>query len=272
MDLKTLDEMLTHYIKPLTFPLAIKMLAANEKPPEIAKTIQSLSGEPDMLCKFVTASRRYGWIMFCGKEDNFCPMAMTNFGFYPLSPAWLEGEDQMPVPKTVKEDRAADRQALPKFDYGKYSGILIVPLSRINLIKSDFEPDVIVLFGFPSQVLILSEGLPHGELQGQVCGGACIGYIIRTMQTGKCHVVMPCGGERIAGGDQDWEIIFSMPFNKVDLVMEKMLITQKEGHKFPIPQQVVWESSVERFYPPSYRKARERLIEYKKELEKGNKK
>ena len=271
MDLKTLDEMLTRYIKPLTYPVAIKMLSPDDKAPEIAKTGLSFFGKPDMLCKSVTAARRFGWIMSVGKEDNFCPMVMENFGFYPLAPFWLEGEYQMPIQKTDKEDRAKGRQALPKFDYGKYSGVLIVPLFRApSIFKDGFEPDVIVFFGFPAQVLILSEGLPHGEVQGQVAGGACIGYIVRPIQTGKCHTIMPCGGERIAGGDQDWEIIFSMPFNKVDLVMKWLENTHKQGHRYPIPQQIVFDSSVTAL-PPSYHKAREELIRYEKELEKGKK-
>ena len=270
MDLKKLNEGLTRYIKPLSYPIAIKMLSSNDEIPKLAKTALGTFGNADMLCKSVTAARRNGWVMAVRKEDNVCTSVMECFGFYPLAPAYLEGEYQVPIHKTNKEARAKGRQGYLKFEYGKYSAMLIAPLFRAqSIFKDGFEPDVIVLYGFPAQIYHLAEGLSYEDIQGQIAGGACAGYLIKPMLTGKCHVVLPCGGDRIVGQAQDWEIIFSMPFNKVDLVMSCLEHTYKQGHRYPIPQQILFDSSA---LPPSYCQLRDAIVKYEKEYKEEEKK
>jgi len=261
-DLDQVNEELIRYVKPLTYPIAFKMLTSADQVPEIAKTPLKNWGKRDMLCKCVTAARRYGWIMACGKEDNICSSVSVAFGFYSPSPAFLEGEFQAPIQKIYKEERAKERQAMPKFEYGKYSHTLIVPLFRAkSIFHEDFMPDVIALYALPAQVLHLTEGLPASEVQAVAMGGACINTVVRTMLTDKISVIMPCPGDRIAGGTQDWEVIFSMPTSKVDFVMTRLEETNKARHRYPIPTQIAFDSSM---LPESYHACQSELEEYEK--------
>jgi len=267
MDLNNVNEQLTKYIKPLSYPLAVKMLTPSDKIPEKAKRPKEFIGDRDMLCKFTTISRRYGWIIAADAEENFCPMVRQCFGFSPLSPAFLEGEHQFPIQMIRKEERAKMRNHLPKFEHGKYSGILIAPLFRASSVfNDDFEPDVIFFYGMPAQVLVICEGLPPGEVQPQIGGGACIGEVIKPMVTGNVHVVAPCPGDRIVGQAQDWEMIFSMPLNKVELVLSRLEDTYNAGHRYPIPQTA--QFGIVPFLPPSYKALSEEIDRYEQEVKK----
>ena len=70
MDLDIVNEKLISRIKPLSYPLAIKLYTSPVQVPEMAKTAQDVFGAREMLCKFTAVARRYGWIMPRSLSEN----------------------------------------------------------------------------------------------------------------------------------------------------------------------------------------------------------
>jgi uncharacterized protein (DUF169 family) len=81
-DLKSLDQALNTYIRPLTFPLAIKMLKSEEEIPERTKRPLKQMGKKIAICQGIGMARKYGWTVAMGKEDMHCSLGAAPFGFF----------------------------------------------------------------------------------------------------------------------------------------------------------------------------------------------
>jgi uncharacterized protein (DUF169 family) len=233
VDIKQVDEVLTSYIRPQTFPVAIKMAkSANEVPLKARRPKRDL-GCPMPVCQVITIARRYGWIMAMGKEDMWCPLAAIGLGFAPAKAKFLDGSFSIPVwGAEDRETRTKLVQALPRFDYGKYSYIVATPLSR-----TDFEPQVIVIYGNPAQIVrlgqsaILAKGSP---IKCEFIGGfACVNYIAKPILTNECQFILSGGGERIFASVQKDEMAFAIPMSKVEEIIKQLKIIHKYGEGVP---------------------------------------
>src|SRR5438046_8867848 len=79
--LRLLDDALARYVRPDTFPLAIRMIKAGEAIPEGIKVPSKTMGEQWSVCQSSGVARRYGWGIAVGKDDVICPLAAIAFGF-----------------------------------------------------------------------------------------------------------------------------------------------------------------------------------------------
>ena len=61
LDVKTADRELTTYLRPQTFPVAIRMLKADEPIPERARRPGRDWKKLSMSCQVIDMARRYGW-------------------------------------------------------------------------------------------------------------------------------------------------------------------------------------------------------------------
>ena len=68
-DLKELNQALNTYIRPLTFPLAIKMLKSKEEIPERTRRPFEQMKKKVAICQGVGMARKYGWAVAMGKEN-----------------------------------------------------------------------------------------------------------------------------------------------------------------------------------------------------------
>jgi uncharacterized protein (DUF169 family) len=109
-----------------------------------------------------------------------------------------------------------------------------------TLDRADFEPDVIAIYGLPAQVMRLAQSAVGGHdgtgtVKAVATGfGDCGDIITRTMLTGECHAVLPSGGDRVFASTQDHEFVFSMPWSKVEKVIEVLAATHKAGFRYPV--------------------------------------
>mgnify|MGYP001057671787 CR=1 FL=1 len=232
MDLKQINQALNSYIRPQTFPVAIKMAnSADEIPPKARMPKRDL-GCAMPVCQVITIARRYGWLMAMGKEDMWCPPAAISFGFAPAKARFFDGSLSIPVWTKDRETRSNLVQAVPRFDYGKYFHIVAAPLSR-----ADFEPQVIVVFGNPAQIARLGQGamLAKGSpIKCEFVGGfACANYIVKPILTNECQFILSGGGERIFASVQKDEMAFAMPMSKIEGVIEQLKILHKYGERIP---------------------------------------
>src|ERR1700693_4534806 len=81
IDVKTADKELQTYIRPQTFPVAIRMLKPGEPIPERAKRPARDFKKLSMSCQVIDMSRRYGWMIALTREDHICSLGIAALGF-----------------------------------------------------------------------------------------------------------------------------------------------------------------------------------------------
>ena len=69
-DVKTADRELQTYIRPQTFPVAIRMLQPGEPIPDRAKRPARDFKKLSMNCQVIDMARRYGWTIARTPEDS----------------------------------------------------------------------------------------------------------------------------------------------------------------------------------------------------------
>jgi uncharacterized protein (DUF169 family) len=216
MDLKEINEGLNTYVRPQTFPVAYKLVRSDDELPDRVKMPLRDLGYPITLCQATALSRRYGWTMALGKEDQCCVGGAQMMGF---------------VPPGVKGPVTADKQHEP----GKYKYHVTAALDRAG-----FEPDVIALYGNTAQIMRLVQSAiggydGSGRVDAVATGfGDCADIAAGTLIKDTCQAILPSGGDRVFGSAQDHEYIFAMPWSKVASVMEGLAATHKAGFRYPV--------------------------------------
>jgi len=216
MDLKKINDALNQYIRPQTFPVALKLCQSDDELPERVRMPMRDLGYQIALCQATALTRRFGWTMALGKEDQCCIAGARTMGFESAGAGGPVGEDKQLEP-------------------GKYKYHLTASLER-----TDFEPDVILIYGNSAQIMRLVQsaiGGPGGQgtVNAVATGfGDCGDIAARTVLSGECQFILPSGGDRIFGSTQDHEVIFTIPKSKVEAVVGGLENTHKIGFRYPV--------------------------------------
>lgn len=254
--MKELNEALMQFIRPATFPLAIKMLEGEEGIPEKTRRPKKDLGLEMPVCQAVGMSRKYGWALALGREDQLCPLGGLTLGFEEPKETWLDGAFAEGPTTQEKEARAKSAQALRRFDHGQYRILLMAPITR-----AAFQPDLVVMYGDSAQVMRMVQACTFedgGQLTSTASGGAdCSEIITQTMQTDQCQFVLPCNGDRVFGMTQDHEMAFAMPASKIDTTIRGLKHTHDMGQRYPIPTFVRFQAQ----FPEGYNNLMKHLRE-----------
>jgi uncharacterized protein (DUF169 family) len=232
MDLQKVSQALDFYIRPQTFPVAIKLVGSvNELPQKVKMPKRDMKAMMP-LCQIIALARRYGWPMAMGAEDMVCPFGALTLGFVPAKPKYLDGSFNAPFWMKDQDARAKSAQSLPLLELGKYKYIIAAPLHR-----ADFEPQLIVTYGNPAQLsrfiqaVIYSMGTP---VNSKSSGGvACAQEITVPLLSDECQLVVTGGGDRAWALTQDDEAAFAMPMSKIEAIIEGLEKTHKAGMRYP---------------------------------------
>lgn len=243
-----LESALSTYVKPLTYPIGVKMSAAGETVPEKVKVPSRDFKMRIAICQATSLARKYGWVLSLGKEDQTCPIGSVVLGFQPPIPFYLEGSLCEGMYTRTKEAGARSEAAVKRFPYGKYEKMLIGAASRLGV-----DPDLIIVYGNAAQVMRLVHAALYNEggtLTSSFSGrGECSEMIVNTMESGRCQVILPGNGERVFGHTQDDEMAFTIPFGKIKDVIEGLEGTHKGGVRYPITSFLMYEAK----FPPKYK-------------------
>jgi uncharacterized protein (DUF169 family) len=247
----TLNEVLERHIRPQTFPLGIKMVEKEADIPAKAKRPGRDMHFDSALCQGMGIARHYGWTIAVSRADISCPIGATLFGFQPKVEHFTAGNCCAGMYTKDAKAGAKTEAAAPCFDFGQYYAMVSGPLNRI-----DFEPDVVLVFGMPAQVMRLVTGALYesgGYIQSRFSGRTdCADEVIETMKTGKAQVILPCYGDRIFAQTQDHEMAFSFPWSFGQTLIDGLEGTHKNGVRYPIPNYLRYTGS----FPPSYEELR----------------
>jgi uncharacterized protein (DUF169 family) len=231
--LRQLDEAISRYVRPDTFPLAIRMISPGEPLPEGVKVPSQAMGEQWIVCQSLGVARRYGWALAVGRQDVHCPLAAVAFGF--LKPNDASRSGSVALGMYCKDEAAAGRTASEewKFEPGTYEYVCIAPLNRCN-----FEPHIVAVYANSAQVMRLVHGALYsrgGRLASTTSGRLdCAELIIQTMTSNEPKIVLPCNGDRVFGMTQDHEMAFAFPWSSAAEIVEGLEGTHKGGTRYPI--------------------------------------
>jgi len=146
-----------------------------------------------------------------------------------------------------QEVRAKICRNLPRLEYKKYSYLVAAPLD-----KTDFEPQIIIIYGNPAQIsrLVQSEVYATGNTVASESGGAfaCCAEVTVPMLMNKCQMVLTGGGDRVIAQTQDREVAFAIPSSKIDSIVEGLEQTHKAGMRYPAPSFLLYQAQ----FPPDF--------------------
>jgi uncharacterized protein (DUF169 family) len=247
IDLKTAAEHLQTYVRPQTFPVAIRMARAGEPLPERAKRPARDLGVRFANCQGISLVRRYGWTIALTPEDSSCGPGMLAMGFGPELPFSREGHLCQGMYTETAEAGARSEAAVDRLAHGEFQVLLAAPLERC-----DFQPHLVCVYGPPAQVMRLVQAAlwkRGGKLTSSFGGRIdCAEIIATTMKTNECQVILPCSGDRIFGQTQDHEMAFTIPLDKLAEVCEGLRGTHRGGIRYPITSFLEYQAKL----PPTY--------------------
>lgn len=258
IDLKKTDEALSQYVRPQTFPLAIRMCESERELPEKARIPQKDMGLAISLCHAINMARRYGWTIAIDKFQS-CYVAGISMGFLPILPDVADGsfQESLGLWGMNRKQAAAAIERLPKFEYGKYRYVIMAPLTRAT-----FDPHVILVYGNPAQIWILLTGYLNGTgetaLEASLGPGAgCATYITQTIKKDECQFTLLSLGERLIPHTEDWECALSVPVSKLEKAIQGLELGHKIGiFRYPLPAFLRYNSP----HPPGYDKMLNHLL------------
>jgi uncharacterized protein (DUF169 family) len=245
-DLKEVEHALNTYVRPLTFPVAIKMLKSEDEIPEKTRRPFQQMKKKVAICQGIGMARKLGWAIAMGKEDMQCSLGAAPFGFFKNIDFFDNGNLAAGMFTASKEVGKREEDLIDRFDYGAYSHILVAPISR-----TAFEPDLLMIYGNPAQIMRLIQGAlfnEGGAVQSTSMGRLGCASIITVIKNDECRFLVPGNGDRIFGMTQDYEMSFMIPAARVDTVLDGLAQTHKTGIRYPITSFFNFEGT----FPPSY--------------------
>jgi len=247
VELQKIGQALDSYVRPQTFPVAIRMIRSIGEIPEKARMPRRDLATPMAVCQGIALARRYGWLMAMGKEDMLCPLGAVTLGFLPARQKFLDGS--FPIPFWVKDQaiRAKMAQALPQLEVGRYTHLVAAPIHRAN-----FEPQLVVVYGNPAQVARLIQAAVYGTgepVASSSAGGfACGQEVTTTILTDKCQFIVTGGGDRGIAQAHDHEAAFAFPMSKAEAIVEGLEGTHRAGMRYPTPSFLTFKAE----FPPMF--------------------
>jgi len=242
-DTKTADRELQTYIRPQTFPVAIRMLKPGEPIPERAKRPARDFKKLSMNCQVIDMARRYGWMIALTREDHICSLGIAALGFEKPTHLHTSGTLCEGMYTETKEAGRHSEAASDRFAPGDYTTLLVAPLDRAT-----FEPHLVCVYANPAQVMRLTQASlwkRGGKLASGFSGRiVCSDIIVTTMLTGEPQVILPCSGDRIFGQTQDHEMAFTIPWDRMEEIVEGLRGTHAGGIRYPITQFMEYEAKL----------------------------
>ena len=172
-------------------------------------------------CQMTAASRYYGWAVGSSIDDMSCPGEMMIFGFIDPPDYFLDGSLSYGLYTEKKEDGKKLDENIPRLPYGKHKGLITSSLEYPAT-----EPNIVMVYGTPGQMIKLITAYVYktGDeiyLSSSGKAGSCTG-VAETILTGKPRLVLPGLGDRTVGHTEDYEMIFTIPREWMDKIIDAM--------------------------------------------------
>lgn len=237
MNNKEISDLVFERVRLRSFPVAVKYLKSGESFPDKTRRPSQVLGKRVAICQAVTMARLYGWQVGLNREDVICVPGSLAFGFSTMDDA-SEGIARLfceAAYASGPEAGLAEARGIEKLKRGEYEGIVLAPLAR-----SAFDPDVVVFYGNPAQVMRLVQAFTcaKGERVPGNFGGKieCAEYLLAPFKLNAPRVSIPGMGDRVFSMTQDDELVFSVPGSLLPQVAEGLTKAgARVGAQYPVP-------------------------------------
>jgi len=225
------------YLRPSTFPIAIKLIKDTSEIPNGCKQPNIDLKLQNFICQNFKMARTYGWTIAITSDDCVCKVARTVYNWDPVNEETIEFGNKFSIGLYSKNMEIAQEWSKHlRFLPEEYIGIIISPLTRTKII-----PDIVQIYCNPAQAtrlvqsyLFIEGGIMEFSSSGRA--GSCHEGVIKTFQTDKPQLVILGNGDRVWGGVEDDEVMFSIPKNKLEMIVEGLKSTHQGGLRYPIPK------------------------------------
>jgi len=243
------------YIRPSTYPLAIKMIKdESEIPPNTKRPKKDLDMQ-NFVCQNFKMSRSYGWTIAVTEKDIACKLARTVYGWDPISKNIAEWGHQFNIGLYSKDLETSKRLDDHLFIFHEnFIGLIISPLTRTKIV-----PDIIQIYCLPAQAMRLIQSylfMKGGIMDFTAAGrmGSCHEGVVKPFQTNEPQLVILGNGDRVWGGADDSEVLFSVPKKKIKILIEGLEATHKAGLRYPIPKYMNYQPGFQTKFKNSAKK------------------
>ena len=259
MSLKIYHEMgkkFEEYLRPSTFPIGIKLIKDESEIPANSRRPSSTLKVQNFICQNFKMARTYGWTMAVTDADCVCRLARAVYGWDSLTEEMSDWGHQFNVGLYSKDVETSKKLEEHLFLLNnEYLGLVISPLTRTKV-----EPDIVQIYCLPAQAMRLTQAylyMEGGVLEFTDAGriGSCHVGVIKTFQTDKPQLVILGNGDRIWGGAEDYEVMYSIPRSKLEMIIEGLEATHSAGLRYPIPKYMSYKPG---FQAPFKKKAMKR--------------
>jgi uncharacterized protein (DUF169 family) len=112
--------------------------------------------------------------------------------------------------------------------------VVLAPLAA-----GKFDPDVILIYGNPAQMMLLMNGLQFKDYERFqfffIGEGSCADGLAQCYTTGKPALAIPCMGERAFGAVTEDELVMALPPAMMAKAVEGLQALKGRGIGYPIP-------------------------------------
>jgi uncharacterized protein (DUF169 family) len=231
--LKDLNDAINNNVKPATFPVAVKLAKKGEELNQRHKRPEAEFGHPVTACQGLNISRTFGWTLRFDSTDHACPLASVAAGHIPPDEflAGAVSDNYQDDPEVAKKMEAV----YPRREVGEVDQIWFSALGRC-----EYDPDLVVVYGNPAQILTLVHAANYGRGEGVKSFSTgrfgCARWIAGVVQSDECEYAIPGSGERVFAGTQDHEMSFMIPRSCFKSITEALEIMRKKGtYRYPVP-------------------------------------
>jgi uncharacterized protein (DUF169 family) len=216
-----------------SLPLAIKMLKTGDEIPEEAQRRVKDMGFHLNFCQALALSRRNELPIAQTIEDMWCFEPVVGFGFAKPPKPFLDGYNRYPASARSLEAGATWASNMPRFEHGRYYGVVTAPLNKAN-----FEPDIFVVYGAPAKMtqIMLAKNWLDGKDIATVLSShaACVYYVVPPIKENRWCMSIPCGGDLRRAACEDYNMIFSAPMEVLTDLLKGLEAMKREGFGLPL--------------------------------------
>jgi len=183
-------------------------------------------------CQRIQMARMFGWTLVETKDDTPFACAFP-VGLIDVPEDFASGKAE--VGRLCETEGDARRRVLSQPRVTRR--IEAVAISA--LFREAFDPDVVLVYGTPAQMLMILMALHWKDYEPYEfvdAGSSCASHMVRCYLTGKPAMAIPDYGERRFGSVQENEMVIALPPHSLEKVTYGIKALRKTaGLPYPIP-------------------------------------
>lgn len=217
----------------LTLPVGVKYFEDRKDVPKDVAIVE----KNQALCQMMAQARLLGRpVIGLPEYADRCSLGSYAIGFDELGKEFQSGKRNLGTYHKSVEVSSHFLADVDHFEKGKYDAFLAAPITKYN--NWEFDPDVVAVYGLPAQVMRYVQGwcfMGGAPVEARTYGDmACSEVWVGPTAHNVPRLVLPCNGERVFCGGQDYDLAISMRGEDVETVVIGVEAMHAAGIRYPI--------------------------------------